>query len=819
LDQRGFIKGDGDEWSIPLEDSAIMSDAIDNSGSGAAASAAPDVGGGSIGGDANVHAFDLRQSILEQIARKVWTGGYGERVAGENKILLRRKALNADVLRQHLGRSREDFSISVYLMEPGAETTGVAVIDIDDHEKRFTRNEIDTAAIGIMTVASNFGGTCNPVRSGGGHGIHLWMLWDKPHPIEDVSGLVAEIIHASGYNRDKSKTEFDYLNDNGLKVEQFPKRSTAVEHDRTDAPPIALPFARGSVPLDPKTLAELAQPALWVTCSEAPEKAAPRGKIPDSPRTRGWTAEIVADMLTHIEPSSRHQRTRVGMCMKHSTCPLTQAEAYDVWFEWLRKASGFERLKPKDTWDKKIRPRASGEGVKFATTIWMAQKGGWQLPLDLNEGKKKKVPTYLASINYIRDTPEWQDALAYNAFSSRPIFRKPYPTARFTKCPKDLEDSDVRAVWRLLQDAGIAVDGKGTVSEAMQCVAEESSFHPVLEYLNTPVWDNVARINTVLIDHLGAVDTPFNRVIGAKWMIGAVARVFQPGCLMKTVLLLEGPQDMGKSTAVRTLAVNPEWFTDHISDLSKKDSREETQGRWIVEFAEFVGMRKVEQDRLKAYISSPSDHFRPSYGTIARDFPRQWVGVITVNPGGTGMLGDETGAVRFWPVTCAVGWEVGRSVDAGALLKVRDQLWAEAVVRYRKGEEWWLSEVSMKVAQRNATDERAEDDPQEHTLREFLGVGLTERLWVQMQAVMLALGYEVNQQDRYLQIRLGQLMKRFGWQRWRGTSAGPNGPGYYYFPPHVKNLGEYAMQMRDKVEAVKAKDKVKVKAPDDELPF
>jgi predicted P-loop ATPase len=328
-------------------------------------------------------------------------------------------------------------------------------------------------------------------------------------------------------------------------------------------------------------------------------------------------------------------------------------------------------------------------------------------------------------------------------------------------------------------------------------LARQRSFHPVRDYLRGLKWDGVERLPTWLVVHLGAKDTPFNRAVGTCWMIGGAARVMKPGCLMKNVLVIEGPQDLGKSKAFGILAVRQEYFTDHLSDLSRKDALEETLGKWIIEFAEFDAMRRAENNRLKSFLATLVDHFRPSYERKARDFPRQWVGVATINPGGTGYLKDETGNVRFWPVECAVGWPEGQKIDAETLMAVRDQLWAEATCRYDRGEKWWLADAEIEKEQREAAAERLEDDPREKRLREIV----EGRLWIQMDDILLGLGYGQAERDmRGLQTQIGALMVRLGWMRWRGRSGGPNGPGYYYFPPGAGDLTVYAASMTAKVE-------------------
>jgi putative DNA primase/helicase len=134
-------------------------------------------------------------------------------------------------------------------------------------------------------------------------------------------------------------------------------------------------------------------------------------------------------------------------------------------------------------------------------------------------------------------------------------------------------------------------------------------------------WDEVPRIERWLTTYLGAEDTVFNRAIGERWLISAVARIFQPGCQADHTLLLEGPQGIRKSTALRTLA-GDEWFTDHISELGSKDSRIELHGKWIIEHPELDRIRRGELERVKAFLTSRIDNFRLPYGRRSEAVPR-----------------------------------------------------------------------------------------------------------------------------------------------------------------------------------------------------
>jgi len=406
------------------------------------------------------------------------------------------------------------------------------------------------------------------------------------------------------------------------------------------------------------------------------------------------------------------------------------------------------------------------------------------------KGKRKKAPPLLAAVQLMRKDEAWQGVFAYDDFAKRDIVRRAIPGAakRRNEFPHDLTDTDVTDATLWLQAVGVPISTR-TAGEAIHAVAADSAFHPVRDYLHRLEWDGVPRIDTWLVDHLGASDTAFNRAAGAKWLIGAVARAERPGCAMKTVLVIEGPQDLGKSTVFATLAVEDRFFTDHISNLNKKDALEEVQGKWIIEFAEFDTLGRAEANRVKAFISTRTDHFRPSYARIAEDFPRQWVGVATVNPGGTGYLRDETGGVRFWPVACAVGWRAGRAVDFDRLRSTRDQFWAEALVRFRCDEPWWITDEAVRAEQVEAAAARAEDDPREPAVR----TAVEGQRWVQMADVLLEIGYQVERHDKSLQTQIGGLLTRLGWIRHRCQGVmGPNGPGYYYFPPGTNNPTEYA---------------------------
>ena len=247
------------------------------------------------------------------------------------------------------------------------------------------------------------------------------------------------------------------------------------------------------------------------------------------------------------------------------------------------------------------------------------------------------------------------------------------------------------------------------VQEAINRQAHINAFHPVREYLGGLVWDGVSRLSDLLAVGFGGLGTPtFLSEAGIKFAIGAVARIFQPGCQMDNMLVLTGNQGVGKSTGLRTLAAG--WFADSPLPLGDKDSFMQLAGRWLYEVSELDSFRKAENTRIKGFLSSRFDSFRPPFGRHVVERPRQAIIVGTTNE--DQFLNDPSGSRRYVPVTVSL-------VNLAWLAAYRDQLWAEAVVRYQAGEIWHYDGES---ASRLAVESRMyqQEDPWEAAILDYL---------------------------------------------------------------------------------------------------
>jgi len=290
--------------------------------------------------------------------------------------------------------------------------------------------------------------------------------------------------------------------------------------------------------------------------------------------------------------------------------------------------------------------------------------------------------------------------------------------------PRKLTEPDITSAACWLEYCGMSPK-TNDVGKVIVRVAQHNSYNPVVEALEALTWDGVPRISggddmsPWLTHYLGAADTTENRAFGRKWLVGAVARALHPGCKNDTMIVLEGPQGLKKSTALRVIAdaVTPGVFTDEMSDPNSKDAGLQMQGAWIVEISELDAFRRAETTQIKAWLSRQVDRFRRPYGKIVEDFPRSCVFAGTVNPVGVGYLKDPSGGRRIWPVSCG-------KIDLDALRADAPQLWAEAVQAYRDGEQWWLDENEEPYAQ-IAQEMRYEEDPFGEMIDHYVSVRTT----------------------------------------------------------------------------------------------
>lgn len=305
----------------------------------------------------------------------------------------------------------------------------------------------------------------------------------------------------------------------------------------------------------------------------------------------------------------------------------------------------------------------------------------------------------------LRMAPEWAGLLSYNEFGLSVVPTRKTP---WGDQPAEWTDHEDRCLCEWLQREGISVT-PATAGESVQRVAREQPFHPVRTFLASLRWDGEPRLDRWLSTYLGVENSEYSRAVGARWLIQAVARIYQPGCKADSCLILEGEQGIKKSTALKTMGYL--WFTDEITDLGSKDAAMQTRGTWIIEISELDSMNRSDVGRIKAFISRATDRFRPPYGKHLINSPRQCVFAGSTNQ--SKYLRDDTGARRFWPVACT-------TIDIDSLERDREQIWGEAVARYQDGSIWWLAEQHIIEAAEAEQRARYEEDPWDDSIAVWL---------------------------------------------------------------------------------------------------
>lgn len=274
-------------------------------------------------------------------------------------------------------------------------------------------------------------------------------------------------------------------------------------------------------------------------------------------------------------------------------------------------------------------------------------------------------------------------------------------------------DTDSNGLYWYLEKA-YALKGKTDIDVALDLHAKENSFNEIQQYLEGLTWDNVPRLDTLFIDYLGAEDSSYTRAVCRKSFVAAVARAMTPGCKYDNMLILCGPQGIGKSTILDKMSRG--WFNDSIRTFEGKDASELLAGVWLVEVAELDAFRKTDVSRIKQFLSLRADRYRAAYGRQVNEFQRRCVFFGTCNQ--MEFLQDTTGNRRFWPV------EVGITPHEKTVWKdlsddIIDQLWAEAKVRWQMGEQLYLPPELESAAQEQQEAHR-EVSPKEGLIQEFV---------------------------------------------------------------------------------------------------
>lgn len=406
--------------------------------------------------------------------------------------------------------------------------------------------------------------------------------------------------------------------------------------------------------------------------------------------------------------------------------------------------------------------------------IWKAAQPSIQWEKHLSKGRLGYHANLQNVVTIIRKHRLFAGVLAFDEFRQRAtvLIRPPWDQTNADWQIRDFSDIDALGLLQWLQGPAMGEFALPTltndvVRQAVDLVAHRNTIHPVRDWLTSLQWDDQDRMTTWISKYLGAKDTPFVRAVARAFLIAMVARVYCPGCKVDTVLTLIGKQGLTKSQVLQI--IGGIWFKDTAFEMAGKDSFVQLQGSWIYELAELSGLTRADVERVKAFLSSGVDSYRPPYGRSTVEIRRQTVFVATTNS--REFLKDATGNRRFWPI------EVGQ-IDLPGLAAARSQLFAEAVAAYRAGEQWWLNQ-EIEDAAHEVQEKYTAIDPWEPTIISLL-IGQQSTTVTDLLAKIEP---DVARWNTRASTRIGLILNRLDWKHRRLRVNG--GRERRYYPPDV----------------------------------
>lgn len=396
----------------------------------------------------------------------------------------------------------------------------------------------------------------------------------------------------------------------------------------------------------------------------------------------------------------------------HSTDPACDKllNAFDL--VRIHKCSSFKEMEKLALSDEKVKMALAKERREIAkrefNVVDNNEDSSWQSNLELDQYGNTKAT--LDNISMIVKNDSNLQNIVYNEFKHCLDVVGKLPWKHMKKGWGDTDMACIKLYFEKVYKIFSPLKFKDALLAGVCC---NRIYHPIKKYFDSLKWDKVERIDTLLIDYLGADDNEYVRTVTRKTLCAAVARIYEPGIKFDYILVLNGPQGIGKSTFFEILG--KDWYSDSltISDMKDKTAAEKLQGYWILELGELAGIRKMDVEIVKSFITRRDDKFRQAYGTTVQSHPRCSIVVGTTNAD-TGFLRDTTGNRRFWPVYVS-----GESELKPWDMEDVDQIWAEAIYRYKEGEKLYLrGKVEQDAIM--AQNEAMEFDNRQGLIMEYL---------------------------------------------------------------------------------------------------
>lgn len=348
----------------------------------------------------------------------------------------------------------------------------------------------------------------------------------------------------------------------------------------------------------------------------------------------------------------------------------------------------------------------------------------------------------------------FKDMFWYDEFHMKYYTTLPRPTnnGKYDKTKREFSNIDNSYLLDFFQSSlGLPRMTDDILYKAVLMFCHANVRNEVKEWFDSLKWDGVKRIDRFFTDCLASRDNEYTRAVGRNFWTSMVARVYKPGCKSDYMVVLEGKQGVGKSEAMK--AIGGEWFTEAGANIESKDFHQIMNGNILVEIAELNSFNKAETSRIKSVITTRTDRYRAPYDRKPQDYPRQSIFVGTTNE--SEWQRDSSGGRRFWPIRCGF-------VELRKIVENREQLFAEAVVRFKSGADWYKTPQVETLQQQEL---RREVDEWEHVVENFILRPENLDFVTTLDIAEKALKIEVSKVDVRVQRRISTILHGLGWEK------------------------------------------------------
>ncbi len=465
------------------------------------------------------------------------------------------------------------------------------------------------------------------------------------------------------------------------------------------------------------------------------------------------------DALKHLSSENRETWLKIGMALASTN----HSAAFALWDEWSRVSDKYDEEDQYRTWQSfreqsgkdHDNPVTLGTLYKLARDKGWSREAGWQSKLSTNaQGKPVAAPSNISLI--LRFTPAYKDLLRFDTFRHRVEYAesKYDEYGRSLPCHTWSDTDDGRLSDYLLSEHGMTVTHLTHCTQAVENVAHDAEYDPITHWLDSlPAWDGIDRLESFFEDFCEVQKSAYASACGKSLFLSLVARAYEPGCQVDTVLVLQGPEGARKTSLCRLLG-GP-WYKAITLSFESKDLYTALRHCWLGELAELDSFARSGQARIKALITTMEDNYRPAYARNEVNQPRRTVFIGTTND--PAYLVDPHGARRFLPLPV-------KTINIEGVADALPQLYAEARERYKAGESWWEMSPEVEEQAQEARELAREFDPWEHQIAEWINKHPEE---IRIDDIMgsLCLDIPVERRTRAFVTRIGTVLYRHGYEK------------------------------------------------------